>query len=82
MNTSDCPTISIDIPSGINADTGYMMNIAVSADVTATFIGLKQGMFTSDGLAASGEIKFNDLDVPEEVYQQITLNSDSMLLLD
>jgi len=77
MNTSECPTISIDIPSGINADTGHTMNVAVNADVTATFIGLKQGMFTNDGLAASGVIKFNDLDVPEEVYQQINLNSDS-----
>lgn len=77
MNTTESPTISIDIPSGINADTGNTMNIAVNADVTATFIGLKQGMFTNDGLAASGEIKFNDLDVPEEVYQQMNLNSGS-----
>ena len=46
-----------------------MMKIAVSADVTATFIGLKQGMFTSDGLAVQVDIKFNNLDVPEEVYQ-------------
>lgn len=75
MNTSECPTLSIDIPSGINADTGITMNVAVNADVTATFIGLKQGMFSSDGLAASGLIKFNDLDVPEEVYQQMNMNS-------
>jgi ADP-dependent NAD(P)H-hydrate dehydratase / NAD(P)H-hydrate epimerase len=77
MKTSECPTISIDIPSGINADTGDTMNVAVNADVTATFIGLKQGMFTNDGLAASGVIKFHDLDVPEEVYQQMKLNSGS-----
>lgn len=77
MNTSESPIISIDIPSGINADTGDAMNVAVDADVTATFIGLKQGMFTHDGLAASGEIKFNDLNVPEEVYQQMHLNSGS-----
>jgi len=75
MNTSDCPTISIDIPSGINANTGKIMNIAVVADVTVTFIGLKQGMFTNDGLAASGKIQFNDLDIPQEIYQQIDLNS-------
>ncbi len=75
MNVSESPIISIDIPSGINADTGNTMNVAVNADVTATFIGLKQGMFTGDGLAASGVIKFDDLDVPKEVYQQINLNS-------
>lgn len=75
INTSECPTISIDIPSGINADTGSTMGIAVNADVTATFIGLKRGMFTSDGLAASGAVKFDDLDVPQEVYQQMNLDS-------
>ncbi len=77
MNMSASPTISIDIPSGINANTGDRMNIAVNADVTATFIGLKQGMFTHDGLAASGQIKFNSLEVPDEVYLQMNLNSGS-----
>jgi ADP-dependent NAD(P)H-hydrate dehydratase / NAD(P)H-hydrate epimerase len=76
INASESPTISIDIPSGINADTGNTMNIAVNADVTATFIGLKRGMFTGDGLAASGDIKFDDLDVPAEVYQQMNVCSD------
>ena len=80
MNSSGCRIISIDIPSGINANTGSSMNVAVNADVTATFIGLKQGMFTNDGLAASGEVKFNDLDVPEEAYQQINLNRDSHIV--
>jgi len=75
INSNECPTISIDIPSGINADSGNTMSIAVNAEVTATFIGLKRGIFTSDGLAASGDIKFNDLDVPKEVYQQMNLDS-------
>ena len=75
MNESECPSISIDIPSGINANTGQIMNVAVSADVTATFIGLKQGMFTNEGIAASGKIELSDLDIPEEIYQQINLNS-------
>jgi len=59
--------LSIDIPSGLNADTGNIMNVAVNADVTATFMGRKRGMFTHDGCEYSGQIEFNDLDIPEAI---------------
>jgi ADP-dependent NAD(P)H-hydrate dehydratase / NAD(P)H-hydrate epimerase len=82
INTAECSILSIDIPSGLNADTGNIMNVAVNADVTATFIGLKKGMFTGDGLEYSGEIKFDDLGVPEETYHQQDNHSASRLELD
>ena len=44
-----CGVLSIDIPSGLNADTGNVMNAAVNADVTATFMARKRGMFTNNG---------------------------------
>jgi len=77
INAAAAPVLSIDIPSGLNSDTGSIMNIAVNADVTVTFIGLKKGMFTGEGLEYSGEIKFNDLDVPEEVYQHLVKDTQS-----
>ncbi len=76
INATSAPVFAIDIPSGLNADTGNIMNVAVNADMTATFIGLKKGMFTADGTEYSGEIKFNDLDVPAEVYEQLNKQSD------
>ncbi len=82
INTSVARVLSIDIPSGLNADTGNCMRIAVNADVTATFIGLKQGMFTNDGLAVSGQIKFDDLEVPEQVYSSVGKPTASRLVLD
>ena len=63
--------LSIDIPSGINADTGSVMGVAVNADVTATFMGRKRGMYTHDGLEYSGQIEFNDLDIPFESYEKL-----------
>ena len=63
--------LSIDIPSGINADTGSVMGVAVNADVTATFMGRKRGMYTHDGLEYSGQIEFNDLDIPFESFQKL-----------
>jgi ADP-dependent NAD(P)H-hydrate dehydratase / NAD(P)H-hydrate epimerase len=77
INAVPFPVLSIDIASGLNSDTGNIMNIAVNADVTATFIGLKKGMFTGEGLEYSGDIKFDDLDVPEEVYQRLDKNKDN-----
>ena len=82
INVSEVSILSIDIPSGLNADTGSIMNIAINADVTATFIGLKKGMFTGDGLEYSGEILFDDIGVPEETYQLLDNHFASRLELN
>jgi len=75
VNSSSAAVLSVDIPSGLNADTGNIMNAAVKADMTSTFIGLKKGMFTADGAECSGEIKFYDLDIPEETYERLKKNN-------
>ena len=73
INSLSVSVMAIDIPSGLNADNGNIMNIAIHAQLTSTFIGLKKGMFTNYGFQCSGEIKFNDLDVPEEVYTKLNM---------
>ncbi|MBN4063573.1 NAD(P)H-hydrate dehydratase [Cardiobacterium sp. AH-315-I02] len=71
VNASIKPVISVDIPSGLIANTGVISAHAIQADVTVSFIGLKQGMFTAQGKDVCGEIMFNDLNVPAEAYQQV-----------
>ncbi len=71
INSLSTPVLSIDIPSGLHANTGNIMNVAIKANVSTTFIGLKQGMFTADGPQYSGKIEFNNLDVPDETYQHL-----------
>ena len=63
--------LSIDIPSGLNADTGSVMGVAVNSNVTATFMGHKRGMFTHDGCEYSGQIEFDSLDIPDESYDEL-----------
>ncbi len=63
--------LSIDIPSGLNADTGSVMGVAVNSNVTATFMGHKRGMFTHDGCEYSGQIEFNNLDIPLKSYDDL-----------
>ncbi|MGF1757477.1 NAD(P)H-hydrate dehydratase [Photobacterium sagamiensis] len=71
INRAICPVIAVDVPSGLCADTGTHSGLAVQADITVTFIGVKQGLCT--GLAARycGEIQFAGLEVAE-AFQQLT----------
>ena len=54
VNSLGWPIISVDLPSGLNSDTGCAMGIAVRARLTVTFVGLKQGLFTGEGQEYSG----------------------------
>jgi len=66
INSSGIPVLAMDIPSGINADTGQCMGQAVHASVTVTFIGYKTGMLTLDGPDYCGEIIGHDLGIDTE----------------
>ncbi|STY28117.1 carbohydrate kinase [Legionella wadsworthii] len=56
INASGLPVVAMDIPSGLNADTGNVENLCVKAHATITFIGPKTGMYTADASDFCGEI--------------------------
>lgn len=68
MNASATDILALDLPSGLQADTGAVLGTAVRAAATMTFIGLKQGMFTGQGPACCGAVYFTDLGVPPDIY--------------
>ena len=68
INAHSSPVIAVDIPSGLNADTGNVMGCAVKAVCTVTFIGLKQGLFTGQAAEYCGEICYAQLGVPDDVF--------------
>ncbi|MES9831427.1 MAG: NAD(P)H-hydrate dehydratase [Candidatus Thiodiazotropha sp. DIVDIV] len=68
INQHQAPVFALDIPSGLHADRGSVLGAAVKADATISFIGLKQGMFTGDGPEYCGNICFDALEVPAQVY--------------
>lgn len=72
VNQHAAPVLSLDIPSGLNSDSGGIMGAAIQADATITFIGLKRGMFSGEGPACCGEIAFDDLAIPGEVYGAVS----------
>lgn len=71
INTSGKPVLSLDIPSGLNADTGAVMGVAVQASITVTFIGKKAGLYTGEGPGCTGDITLATLNVPPQVYASV-----------
>ena len=68
VNQHPAPVLAVDIPSGLHADTGHVLGVAIEADATISFIGLKQGMFTGRGRDHCGAIRFDGLGVPAAIY--------------
>ena len=71
INKAKQPVLSVDVPSGINIDTGEVQAMAVKADLTVTFIGLKQGLYTARAPAYCGELVWASLGLPKDVFSQI-----------
>lgn len=71
INAAGRPVLSVDIPSGLDADSGEICGKAVRADVTVTFIALKRGLYTDAGPDCTGEVVFDDLGMPLEAYEDI-----------
>lgn len=71
INGHEAPVLALDIPTGINGDTGQVLGCAVDADLTVTFVGLKSGLFLGAGLDHCGEIRFADLDIPDAYRETI-----------
>lgn len=69
INNSNLPVLAIDVPSGLHADTGKVLSIAVNANITITFIAQKIGLLTGDGPAHSGKIYCDNLQIPESLSQ-------------
>ena len=65
------PVLAVDIPSGLHADTGAVMGIGIHAAATVSFIGLKQGLFTSQGPDHCGDVVFDALGVADDVYTEV-----------
>lgn len=61
LNTLKAPKLAVDIPSGLDSDTGRVLGCAVCADHTITFIALKAGLLTHDGPDLCGEIHIANL---------------------
>jgi len=72
MNRANRPIIAVDVPSGLDADSGEACPVAVRATVTVTFGLPKRGCFTRTGQAYTGRLVVDPIGFPPQLLQQVT----------
>jgi len=63
INAAKRPVLSLDIPSGVDADSGAVHQEAVRAEITLSFVGYKSGLFLGAGAEHAGVVLLDDLGV-------------------
>jgi NAD(P)H-hydrate epimerase len=71
MNRATAPRFAVDIPSGLDADTGATLGAAIEARVTVTFSHQKLGLLTPNGALHAGRVHVVDIGVPSTLVGQI-----------
>lgn len=83
VNALDCGVLALDIPSGLNADTGSIIGddgVAVRASHTITFIGDKPGLHTCEGRDYAGHIQVADLGIDKKHFKAASARLNSIAL--
>lgn len=71
LNNRNIPIIAVDVPSGLNADTGQIQGCAVKAAHTISFVGMKRGLYTGAARDHCGQLWFADLGL-NEAFRELT----------
>jgi hydroxyethylthiazole kinase-like uncharacterized protein yjeF len=69
INASTIPVLALDVPSGLNADTGHCPGVVIRADVTVSFIAAKRGLYTGRAPAKMGMLQVDTLGLPDILWQ-------------
>ncbi|MEX0707817.1 MAG: NAD(P)H-hydrate dehydratase [Woeseia sp.] len=64
LNGYGAPVLALDVPTGLHGDTGAVMGAAINADVTATFVGRKAGLYLGAGPDNGGRLRYSALGLP------------------
>jgi len=70
MNAQKKPVLSLDIPSGLSADTGVSLPVAVMADTTITFGIVKKGLLRKSAKPFVGKLARGDISLPKQLAER------------
>ena len=79
LNASARPLLALDVPSGIDANTGSVLGIAARAAATISFVAHKRGLFTGAALDHCGELFLDTLGLPDSLFK--TTLADTRLMV-
>jgi NAD(P)H-hydrate epimerase len=71
INTSAVPVLAIDVPSGMDCDTGEALEICVRATRTVTFVAEKSGFANPESTGFTGPITVADIGCPRELIDEV-----------
>ena len=72
LNAANTPKLAIDLPSGLDCDTGQASNHTIRAAATCTFVAAKPGFFADGADRYTGEIHVCDIGVPAKIIDEVT----------
>jgi NAD(P)H-hydrate epimerase len=75
MNDAPGNVVAADIASGVAADTGNILGLAVRADETVTFTLPKIGHYAGDGGAYSGRVRVHDIGIPKNLVRELVCSA-------
>lgn len=81
VNASGCPVVALDVPSGLDGDTGQVGSVAIEADWTLTMALPKQGLLTAAGLRHCGCLRCVDLEIPESFLAAVPAAGPEAIML-
>ncbi len=73
INASRVPVLALDVPSGLDADTGYAQGAAVRASVTLSFVAAKRGLYTGMARDFDGDVRLDRLDLPIGAFDDVPM---------
>src|SRR5439155_3299603 len=69
LNDSDVPVVAVDIPSGVDGETGATRGVAVRSSATVTFGALKPGIVFHPGATLAGTVTLLDIGFPPDLVR-------------
>ena len=78
MHAAGAPILALDVPSGVNADTGSVSGEAIQAELTVTFIAAKRGLYTGQAPGYVGRVQRESLGLPETLWQDTHADAELM----
>ncbi len=75
MNDCGRPVVAVDIPSGLNSDTGQIMGCCIKADLTATYGLAKPGQVIYPGADLVGSLRVVDIGIPPEAVERADIKT-------
>lgn len=78
LNRFSGPVVAVDVPSGLNSDSGLVMGEAVRADLTVTFGLGKPGLASWPGRELAGTVEVADIGIPPEAVERVAIRREEL----